>query len=521
MAQRTSLQRDLPTARRVALALATTVAVAFCALLVARLAIDYSTRSLITHFSGDAAIWVNVHEFLNRGHILYRDVWDHKDAGFFVLSHPFFARMGLEGLYVFGLTFVLMFAAGVFFAVRAISTTLGAAIIAALATIAYVSTPSFYPTNPEHPSISLAVFGAGIAASHPAIAGFALLLSCTVKMSGVFIYACVAGLYVARLLFYQLSPSVAKRNLTLFALGSIAALLFFVAISNGTVSWSDWLQVATFNREYAERRAPPLKVGDFVSLFDRSCPRQILLTLYALLASLVVLGALSSPRALRVRTSKTISPSLFSLACLVGAYIAQMLQYPPSPHHWQYLAGAITFSAAVCLTACVVSLPIKALRIGIFLICGLYLAQQWRAVLPASFSVGWADIARASKTRAALSTATSLLPANSTIAIFGGNHERVDIQDSPASLSLVCRFFYQFELFAPRFSQEIDTCLDRKPRFVFFDTSHTPAVSSAARSRLQAEYVDCKVVDRNFKIYAADLESCASVARVNSSHGLQ
>ena len=518
MAQRTSLQRHAPAVRCVAITFVNTLAVAFCALLVIRLAMQDSMRSFITYFMGDGAIFVNVHEFIKRGHVLYRDVWDHKDAGFFVLSHPFFARMGLEGLYVFGLAFVLIFAAGVFFAVRSISNTLVASIIAALATIAYISTQSFYPSYTEHPSISLAVLGAGVAASYPLVAGFALILSCTVKVSGVIIYACVACLYVVRALFYRSSSPVAKRNLVLFAIGSLVGVLSFAAISNGIVSWRDWLEVVAFNREYAERRSSPLKASDFINLFDKSCPRQILLTLYALIASVVLLGAFSTSKALHTRAEKNIPASLFSLACVVGAYIAQMLQYPPVPHNWQYLAGAITFSTAICLTACFVRLPAKYLCVGVFIVCGLYLAQQWRLILPTSFDTGWAEIASAFKTRAALSNTTSLLPPNSTIAIFGGNQERVEFQDSPASLSLSCRFFYQFELFAPRFSDDINNCLNRRPRFVFLNTSHTPDVSFAARARLKAEYVDCEVVDRNFKIFSADADSCASLRHDNSSH---
>ena len=50
---------------------------------------------------GDIAVWITVHEFLKRGHSLYRDVWDHKDPGFFTWSHPFFETWGTEGaLYV-------------------------------------------------------------------------------------------------------------------------------------------------------------------------------------------------------------------------------------------------------------------------------------------------------------------------------------------------------------------------------------------------------------------------------------
>lgn len=64
--------------------------------------------------SKDFPVWISVHELLNRGHMPYRDVWDHKDPGFFFLSHPLFTAYSVRGLYIFGLLMTVCLTMGVF-----------------------------------------------------------------------------------------------------------------------------------------------------------------------------------------------------------------------------------------------------------------------------------------------------------------------------------------------------------------------------------------------------------------------
>lgn len=49
---------------------------------------------------GDITVWIFAHEWLSRGVPLYAGVWDHKDLGFFAVTHSFYVLDSIRGLYL-------------------------------------------------------------------------------------------------------------------------------------------------------------------------------------------------------------------------------------------------------------------------------------------------------------------------------------------------------------------------------------------------------------------------------------
>lgn len=490
--------------------LASWCGVLLCAIIGITYVLKGVTLSASQQNSGDFAIWITVHEFLSRGHVLYRDVWDHKDPGFFALTHPLFTSFGVMGLYIAASISTVLFGLGIFFAVRPLVGRLAAAISGTLATFGYVSLPSYWATYTENSSIGPAMMGAGLAARYPFMAGAFLALACTVKISTLLVFGAVCAV---KGLLYILRPSTradAGRSLMRLVTGFIGTGALFFLIFGRTFSVYEWLTVVTFNREYAQRRSDPFQFDQLLTL-ARTTPfeTQMYFGLFCLTLALTVIFLLAcSPKEHPQTGGEAVS---IAGTCAIAGYAVTALQYPPSFQHWQYLGGTTVFAAAVTTTSALAMLPLRWLKGVAFCLLSIPLIQYGQFAIPYTWAGGWSHMFQFTNEKTNLSDVTKRLPDHTTIAIFAGNDARIDLTEAPPHLRLACRFFYQFKNFSPRFQSDIDRCLDQSPQLVFLKTTFNPDLTRSAIERLKRDYVLCGTFPADYAVYGKSGSECLSI----------
>jgi hypothetical protein len=456
--------------------------------------------------SGDFAVWITVHEFLKRGHMLYRDIWDHKDPGFFFLSHPLFEAYSVRGLYIFGLLMTVCLTLGIFLCTFKLIGAIGAAALAAGATIFYSGLPSFWSTYTETYSVGLCVLGLALITSAPMLAGVIIALSCTMKLSVVIIVAIVVGAALIRRPFTSTSLTSLWRLIAGYAFGLAAFGLYFWR----EVDIQGWLQVVAFNREYAARRSPPYDWGMWRSLFF-SAPIMIQ-QLFMLVAVAIPLSSLLKLIFQRKQEQTLlIPPALLALTSAVGGLCVMMLQYPPSPHHWQFLAGMAVFSASIGIASFIHQIPHRYLRLSMVVALAVPVFAHSQPALHLARHGGWRNFYRVAEQHAQLRDFIKGLPNQMSFAIYGLNDSRIDFSEAPRSLRLACRFFFQGGMLSPTFYEEIISCLDRAPDVVFLNkTPQTPAFTKGLE-RVKAEYTLCPPRPCNYEIYGRTQQICETL----------
>ena len=87
----------------------------------------------------------------------------------------------------------------------------------------------------------------------------------------------------------------------------------------------------------------------------------------------------------------------------------------------------------------------------------------------------------------------SLVEPSSSIAFFGQNDERVNVERLPASSVLSCPLIVQFYFFSPRYDDVIEDCFREKPDYVVVGTESwgTDEWRSSLSRLLESEYVQC------------------------------
>jgi hypothetical protein len=453
--------------------------------------------------SGDFAVWIVLHELLARGHLLYRDVWDHKDPGFYLIPHFFFSLLGVRGLYWFGLLATSLFGVGIALLIRSLVGWLAGVGIAAGATMYYASWTPFWATYTENYSLGFLALGLGLVMEFPALAGFVLALACTIKFGVVVVCMTLFFLGLARGICLSVSLSALWRLLLGFLVGLIIFFLFYW----NELDPRDWLEVIIFNREYAQRRSSPFQWGDLTDVMV-SAPSAIQWLLGVCTASTLVGLGLKKIPGCRVPRGELFTPLQIAAAALFGGIVLMVLQHPPAIQHWLFLWGATLYAACVAVCFCISRLPWRVVRfVALTGLCiPVLLYYQTGLQFVRGFSVQSAYSFADSK--ANLREYIKNLPENTTFAIIGGNDNRLDFAEAPRNIRLACRFFFQFEIFSPRFDKDIDSCVDKKPMFFFLNNNHRRLNVLEQIERLKREYVICAQPPGVYTIYGSSKEVC-------------
>ena len=461
---------------------------------------------------GDVAIWIPMHEWMARGETLYETVWDNKDWGFFWLPQLLYRLWGIEGLYLAGFLAVAALSVGIYLLVQPFMTPGGAASLAATGAIVYTSSPSFWSIFTENLGIGLVVLAFGLLLRYPFFGGLTWSIAASVKLAGggLFLFT-MLGLVVIVVVnrHHQHRAQLRGRILRAVA-GFLLGTLFVLALAASTGSLWGWLDIISYNREYASIRGFPPAVPFLElplaavsnSLLDVSQLGQHQLVFgLALCLSSVSLSVLilSQRKAMRLGTAEVSNAkeSLFLLSILLLGSLALTLSQRPSTQHWQYVVGP-----AVALTSFLYALlysarpkhasVLRVLGIGLLILPFMTSVFFDRTMLPRGIldrGIALTYFAQGGIFGEELAAA----PPESSFASFTINDERIDVSQLPPRATLACPFVVQFSFFFPRYDQDLRDCIEMRPDLVVLGAE--PWASATLRNEItsvvEEEYELC------------------------------
>ena len=440
--------------------------------------------------SGDPTIWIPLHEWLARGAVLYRDVWDQKDWGYFWLHQPLYSLFGVTGLYLTALVVTLVFGTGIYFLTRPLTTSLRAYYMSLFALVLYTASPVYWQIHPENSAISFTVLGVGLIARFPLLAGVTLAGAASMKVSNILIWLLViASLLITGYITRTEAPWTRIRRAILRLVSGLAIGVALVIVGAAlTGSLGGWIEVQAHNREYArwrgfppavEPRAIPMTSLQNAFADASELPLSIFAQLITLTLAGLVLWAIWLRRVLAERhsgtTSDVVQQFLLVAALVVGAVVVTIAQRP-SVQHWQFVIGALIALVSVGFAVNIGQGKWPPARLTTLLFAVMTVPLVTAANHDGSLAPHrtlpllstWSSVGSGSL----LGSELSRLPENSSFMFIGTNEYLLDHASLPAGSELACRFFFQFQWFLPRYGEEILECITKgRPDFVVTDAS--------------------------------------------------
>ena len=482
---------------------------------------------------GDVAIWIPMQEWMARGETLYETVWDNKDWGFFWLPQPLYRLWGIEGLYLAGFLAVVALGVGIYLLVRPFMTPGGAASLAATGAVVYASSPSFWSIFTENLGIGLVVLAFGLLLRYPLLGGLTWSIAASVKLAGAGLFiltmlALVVLVLVDRHHEYQVQL---RRKISRAVAGFLLGSVFVISLAASTGSLWGWLDIISYNREYASIRGFPPAVPFLElpvavvsnSLFDISQLGQHQLAfLLALCLSLVSLSVLilSQRKAMRHDATETAHAlgTLFLLLVLVLGSLAITFSQRPSPQHWQFVVGPAVVLASWLYALLSSARPkraavLRVLGIGLLVLPLMTSIFFDRTMLPRGIldrGIALTYFAQGGILGQELAAA----PPESSIASFTINDERVDVSQLPPDATLACPFVVQFNFFFPRYEQELRECIEIRPDLVVLGAEPwaTELLRGEITSVIQNEYELCAQAGSTHELWARADVGCGFLA---------
>lgn len=468
---------------------------------------------------GDMAVWLFVHEWIDRGATLYSGVWDHKDWGFFAITGLFYHFAGTTGLYFSGLIASLLFATGTLLSVRQVANWYRASLVASIATAIYVLSPSFRSTYTENYAIAFAVLGVGLLSRSPFSAGAVFAMSAVTKISGLPLFLCVL------LVFALLGLNKFRRNFSgrlktcLRSIsGFIVAGTVFVFVAAVQGSLSGWIDVITYNFEYsAIRRSnrpssliarPPL---------DSLLPIAVFMTVIIAAAVCISVFLILQSRKMELEEKSLgdVQCLMLNGALVVGSAIVLSTQYPPSFQHYQYLVGPAVSTLAV-LVAMIWGSPyvingksakfLVLVSLAPLLVGGAIAGRvDGLGFVRTGFSQ-WRHLNRNSQVVVSLDQ----IPPDSSLTFIDVGGWHVNLHSVPKDATLSCPFFFQLPHLLPRYGQEIISCLQSEPDFVIVRLNDytDQDFRNKVREVLANQFVSCVTEDSIFKLWSRQAADC-------------
>ena len=520
-----SSQRQPPLPSQ-ASAIAATVYAVFAALFVAGRVGVYGPNH------GDVAIWIPMHEWMSRGATLYVTVWDNKDWGFFWFSQIFYRLWGIEGLYLFGFLAVVALGCGTYLVLRLFATVPLALFLSSTAAMIYVAAPSFWSIFTENLGIGFLILGLGLTMRSPIAGGFVWALASSVKIAGAGIFLALLGYLVAASLLSRsesVRSALRRRSARLFG-GFVGGLVLVVLLANLSGSLAGWLEVFDSNREYSQIRgfppAGPIHQMPFLAvqgaLDDIRSLGQHQFSFMATIA-LAIIGLAVLALASRRHGNQGVTGGQVGIHAIPEVVVVTVtalvltLAQRPSPQHWQYFVGPAVLLMVLLFVQVEWSRKWPGLLAGVLasllLVSPLIVSVYFdRTMLPRGIldrGIALTYFAQGG----VLGDELSQVEPNSSIAFFGQNDERVNVERLPASSVLSCPLIVQFYFFSPRYDDVIEDCFREKPDYVVVGTEiwGTDEWRFSLSRLLESEYVQCAEEEPTRELWVRAGGICPSV----------
>jgi len=479
------------------------------------------------HHFGDFAIFVMVHELMNQGHVLYSEIFDHKDIGFYFFNQIFYDISKVTGLYIFALLAVVAYFLGLFLILRQLFSKLVSFLYSTIGVLIYVNFPSFKSTYSEDLAVSFSLISLGLFFNFPFIGGLFLVVACSIKITSViiFIFLIMSSFFVS----YVIGDKNYLKKMLLFSFGLLSGLIILVIWFASYDVLTPWFKIIDYNSIYSQivrggyfptLLEPKLLVMDIVRVFFGADGFYFTLLLLLLLLSTTCLVwyRYHFPNLL---WKKFLKVGVISTGGFISGFSMLYLQVPPAYHHYQHLAGLlipllILFSGMLLTMVINNQNKIFNLKMIIFIFPVIFLSLNFS--LYKDGLIKWLHF----DDPGYMMSAISKIPPNTKIAMMGGNLIRVDFSQINQNTKLSCRFFYQFSHILDVYKDEIYRCFNTLPEIVFYGDikyrdghllniwgDHYEEFSNKVMTSLKKEHHICEATSKNmYQVYVKNENLC-------------
>jgi hypothetical protein len=226
--------------------------------------------------TGDAGDFIRMQAGWNSGLVLYDEIFEIKDFGFYALNAPFFALAGVSGLAFASVIWTSLFTLALYLTARLFVGTRSSIVIASSLTCLWVGGPWFYPLYTETLSLGLLTMGISLINKQRFFVS-GLLLGLAVASKLVFVIP-----VFLTVVFLAVSVFIANRNKIFMIIrakkdfgfisflkpqifilyGLLLALVMVVGLSIATGTLQGWFEVLKTNRAYQGLTGMRLNIFD-------------------------------------------------------------------------------------------------------------------------------------------------------------------------------------------------------------------------------------------------------------------
>lgn len=477
----------------------------------------------------DFQIWVFVHEWLSRGGVLYEEVYDHKDPGFFWINSVFYRTLGESGLFLSGFLASLMIGLAAFLTLRQFSSTHRSLLLASATYATYVCSPTFLSTYTENFAAAFAVLAVSIVRRRPIVAGLLLAVSISVKFSGVVIFLAIMISLLAVEAWENRGGGQSITDYVGFKLlVSFSTLILAGALMAHLGDWlDDWLDVLQFNVQYSSYRGRSrpnsLNFRDWISFvgIDLWIAGYLGLFVFALSATrFTTRGSRTiinrrKPGFHGIKVSPLNQERLLAISVLLGASVALVGQMPANSHHYGYLVAPLCYTTAIELGVIIEGRTTRrrygrlvCLLISFTLIVSgfLLVARRDGGLWVLDNSKRWWSHSSSNPAEVDFSN----IGTSRKIIFVNFLGDSINVRYLPKQTRLGCRFFYHFSHMLPRYSAEMIQCVLDGADFIVIgmdkqlDSGFQTHVDYATRQI----YTICSANNNSIKVLARKPHDC-------------
>ena len=431
---------------------------------------------------GDQMIWMHIAHWNALGEPLYSGVWEHKDAGLFLIYRFAEDLGGTVPLRLLGATAAAVSGWSVW---RVYRSSLGLDgrdwyhLAAALTWCVFAfSSPSFLYTYTENFAFALFVLGLTFRKSFP-LAGIAFGVSCCVKIGFIIPTLFVIAYWVVTDWGVR-SPSTGdgRRGHCGSALKSISSLISSFLLVPAVVCFAvleseerrGWLEVIRYNVYYSDVRREGVSFLRSQIVSVHATPEGLAVAFVVLIAFLIVLISLFKVGGGLVQRFTSLRVHEWAF---IGIAAMSVLQSPLNLHHWYPLSA----SALVVIVGSLFAAPNRrssrsprnpigkagpASRIGLlFAAC----------VLALNTSTLWAAEARPElideESVSVALNSRSMKKGTADVLVIGGNSRYFPLGSDSQTFALQCRFLVWFWWVEDYFLNEMEECFEQDPDLVY------------------------------------------------------
>ncbi len=466
---------------------------------------------------GDFYVFLSIHQLMDVNYTLYKEIWDHKDIGFYLFNHFFYKALGIPGLFFSTLLIIILFYFSLNYYLKKENIFKNHYFISTLIIFFIVSIDSFIATHGETQAPLLILSGIFLYSFNKYISGILFILAITIKISGL-------PIVLAFFLFMLINKKPFKAFFTseilplLILIFSIIILFFIYSnIFSSFYLIDGWREITSFNKIYAET----IRGNKLFSLNSRDLTIDIIRIFFyftthtkiffILCLFSFIINFLFIKKFNRLEIIFFFKYSLLFLFLIFAALGVMYLHIPVAFHHYQFLNPFLIVYSLVNISLLLNKFRYeKIIYISIF---ALFLINTQLIKNSNNFINFFNPI----NGEGELSKELNLLDNNDFI-ILAGNHVKLDYSSLIRNKkNMSCRFFYQLEHILDNYYLEFKECIDNEPKTIFllknksllkiFYGKYYDPIMNLLENKFDNGYINCGK-NNFFYIFSKDKNYC-------------